>query len=318
MLAHRPVLRLGGSVQSGPLHRRSLLQRSTIQPGRALLQLNQAVASTQSFRLKKTRRTFFGTSSEHCLRGDIKCSAQGADGDSYFQDQSPHPTAAESTAAESRETVELPVMSDKVTAQDLEVMEDILTCASSDELVAKVQSIQQDGRLTEGLLEAFYTALGRAQDRNEPEGVIASLQGICQFLAGAYQQNNKPPALELTERILQVMNDAATEEEAANYALLALAEAFKEGSEMTCDSFLKDLTGYLVRMGDMDRETDTAYEQNKDQLNEQQQAQFEEMRTERAKAKEQLEGVFGLAQAYKTGVADGSIEVGQTSSEESS
>ncbi|KAK3266681.1 hypothetical protein CYMTET_24712 [Cymbomonas tetramitiformis] len=231
--------------------------------------------------------------------------------DFVFADQNPEdppPTEANESVQPIFETAT--IVDQNVTAEDLKVMDELLLCKSSTEMVEKVQLLLGEERLTKGVLDAFSAALNRAKERNEGPGVIASLEAMCQFLNGAYTQANKPPALELTEKLLSVMTEATDEMAACEAALDTMSAAFVEGQPLTCESFIASLSEYMTKVSTQEKELEAAFNIQKDSdspWDENQLKQFEDMRAQRTNAKDQLEGIFTLAQAYQQGLEDGSI-----------
>ncbi|KAK3266682.1 hypothetical protein CYMTET_24712 [Cymbomonas tetramitiformis] len=96
--------------------------------------------------------------------------------DFVFADQNPEdppPTEANESVQPIFETAT--IVDQNVTAEDLKVMDELLLCKSSTEMVEKVQLLLGEERLTKGVLDAFSAALNRAKERNEGPGVRFSV-----------------------------------------------------------------------------------------------------------------------------------------------
>ena len=146
---------------------------------------------------------------------------------------------------------------ENVTPEDFNRFLSLVNSQSPEEVERKAAALAQAGELTESVLEAGFATLEQAKNREDTdERVIASLQGLCNFLLELYQQINTPTALKLIDEFVQLMKpdqDDSTNEEAVRSAMehKFLAEDNTKGGVI---EFIRSVDGFLESMREQDAE----------------------------------------------------------------
>ena len=73
-------------------------------------------------------------------------------------------------------------MPPNVAPEEFERFYQLISCETTEEVIAKAEEFGEQGVLTEGVVAAAHAMLEESKKRNDDERVIASLQGVLSFL----------------------------------------------------------------------------------------------------------------------------------------
>eukprot|EP00854_Cymbomonas_tetramitiformis_P010221 gene10221-12092_t len=177
---------------------------------------------------------------------------------------------------------------DNTSAQDVSYFYEVLNSPSWEEANEVVLRLVAEEKLTEGVLDACWSAIEKSEQQGAGDEVKQTLQNLYQLLVETYQQLHAPPALRLIEELNALDPVGHPEEVKAR-----LAEVLDKPDFFSKDAFFADVNVYLQAMSAQDSE----FEEQVAQLGEptvDQLVMIKQTREMRGEAKAQMQAIHDI------------------------
>lgn len=177
---------------------------------------------------------------------------------------------------------------DGTSAQDVCNFYEVLNAPSWEKANEAVLRLVAEEKLTEGVLDACWSAIEQSEKQGAEDNVKQTLQNLYQLLVESYQQLHAPPSLRLIEELNALDPVGHPEEVKAR-----LAEVLDKPDFLSKDAFFADVKVYLQAMSAQDSE----FEEQVAQLGEptvDQLVMIKQTRDMRGEAKAQMQAIHDI------------------------
>jgi len=182
-------------------------------------------------------------------------------------------------------------MPPNVAPEEFERFYQLISCETTEEVIAKAEEFGQQGLLTEGVVAASHAMLEESKKRNDDERVIASLQGVLSFLVQLYQKYNAPPTLGVIDNIIREWQIMAEKGETTDEKMKEIVRRVAKEGNVELAELAGAVDGFKASMD----EQDVQFEQQEAELRSRPEGvtpevdeELTQMRTMRLAAKEQM------------------------------
>ena len=182
-------------------------------------------------------------------------------------------------------------MPPNVAPEEFERFYQLISCETTEEVIAKAEEFGEQGVLTEGVVAAAHAMLEESKKRNDDERVIASLQGVLSFLVQLYQKYNAPPTLGVIDNIIREWQIMAEKGETTDEKMKEIAQTIAKEGNVELAELAGAVDGFKASMD----EQDVQFEQQEEELRSRPEGvtpevdeELTQMRTMRLAAKEQM------------------------------
>lgn len=182
-------------------------------------------------------------------------------------------------------------MPPNVAPEEFERFYQLISCETTEEVIAKAEEFGQQGLLTEGVVAASHAMLEESKKRNDDERVIASLQGVLSFLVQLYQKYNAPPTLGVIDNIIREWQIMAEKGETKDEKMKEIVRRVAKEGNVELAELAGAVDGFKASMD----EQDVQFEQQEAELRSRPEGvtpevdeELTQMRTMRLAAKEQM------------------------------
>jgi len=182
-------------------------------------------------------------------------------------------------------------MPPNVAPEEFERFYQLISCETTEEVIAKAEEFGEQGVLTEGVVAAAHAMLEESKKRNDDERVIASLQGVLSFLVQLYQKYNAPPTLGVIDNIIREWQIMAEKGETTDEKMKEIVQTVAKEGNVELAELAGAVDGFKASMD----EQDVQFEQQEEELRSRPEGvtpevdeELTQMRTMRLAAKEQM------------------------------
>ena len=178
-----------------------------------------------------------------------------------------------------------------VAPEEFERFYQLISCETTEEVIAKAEEFGKQGLLTEGVVAASHAMLEESKKRKDDERVIASLQGVLNFLVQLYQKYNAPPTLGVIDNIVREWQIMAEKGETTDEKMKEVVRRVAKEGNVELAELAGAVDGFKASMD----EQDAQFEQQEAELRSRPEGvapeveeELTQMRTMRMAAKEQM------------------------------
>ncbi len=178
-----------------------------------------------------------------------------------------------------------------VAPEEFERFYQLISCETTEEVIAKAEEFGKQGLLTEGVVAAAHAMLEESKKRKDDERVIASLQGVLNFLVQLYQKYNAPPTLGVIDNIVREWQIMAEKGETTDEKMKEVVRRVAKEGNVELAELAGAVDGFKTSMD----EQDAQFEQQEAELRSRPEGvapeveeELTQMRTMRMAAKEQM------------------------------
>ena len=178
-----------------------------------------------------------------------------------------------------------------VAPEEFERFYQLISCETTEEVIAKAEEFGKQGLLTEGVVAASHAMLEESKKRKDDERVIASLQGVLNFLVQLYQKYNAPPTLGVIDNIVREWQIMAEKGETTDEKMKEVVRRVAKEGNVELAELAGAVDGFKASMDEQDAQfelQEAELRSRPEGVTPEVEEELTQMRTMRMAAKEQM------------------------------